>query len=168
MSSEVLKNIKIITYFIFFFFVRIGLQTLVVVPGRHAMLFGVIGGIIFGWIAAKSAKQQLWEKLGFATLGALYSLAAAIIGSWINLRFSSSIAVGIAWTSLELQAKYNERIFYLDADNIRLSLNAILSTLIGALPFVGYALFDLVRTTTSSLQKTPNVEPVRKSRNSSQ
>jgi hypothetical protein len=127
-------------------FSRTLLQTLAVVPGIHAILFGVLGGIVFGWQAAKNS-ENIWEKLNYVLLGFFYSLTAAIIGSELPFYFASSMAVGFSWAVLELQAKYKLQIVYFNNNNIKFSINTLLYSLIGAIPFIGFTLFDIMMVT---------------------
>lgn len=137
----VITNLKITVSILFAIFSRTMLQTLTVVPGKHAILFGVIGGVMFGWQAAKNGNKETITCLNFAVLGGLYSLSAAIIGSILPIKFATSILIGFSWVIIVLQAEYNEKICYISKDQIKLSLKSILFGLLGSIPFIGFSLF---------------------------
>lgn len=143
-NSNFFNNLKAFLSLVAGILARIILQTLAVVPGIHALFFGIAGGLLFGWYGAKSSQSKFWDCLHYAILGALYSLAAALIGSNIPIKFATSVALGITWVILELQAKYKQKIISIEEENIQFSFNGIMFLLIGAIPFVGFAIFDIL------------------------
>ncbi|MEQ9116409.1 MAG: hypothetical protein RLN62_06405 [Rickettsiales bacterium] len=147
---------------------RLTMQTLVVVPGFHSFFFGAIGGALFGWFGAKHAERKFWDCAYFAFIGVLYSLSAAITGTLFPFKFATSILMGFAWVILELQAKYSQKIVTVTEDSIQFSFSRICYTLVGAIPFAGFAVFDLIVKIQSILPayKTVEVESANNNQNS--
>ena len=142
--SQILSNFKANIFFLATLVSRVFLQTLVVVPGKHASVFGIVGGITIGWLSSRSSNRKTIDCINFAILGALYSFCAALISKHIEVRFISSMLIGFSWVILELQARYDEKILQIKNDNILFSISAITYSLLGLIPFIGTAIFSIM------------------------